>query len=86
MAEFCVAIDFDLTRFFCNMRSVVIKRIFGKKMLPNIRPITNIRHKAVNITKKSNLHKEKKLFPGAAVPVDLWATKTYCACMHDNVN
>jgi hypothetical protein len=28
------------------------KRIFGKKMLPNIWPIMNIRHKAVNIVKK----------------------------------
>jgi hypothetical protein len=41
--------------------------------------MTNIRHKAVNITKKSNLIKEKKSFLGwqLQVPVD-----KNIVCMH----
>jgi hypothetical protein len=41
------------------------KQIFSKKMLPNIRPITNIWHKTVNIAKKkSDLYKEQNCFLG----------------------
>jgi hypothetical protein len=35
-------------------------------MLTNIRPITNIRHKAVNIAKKSNLYEERNVFLGGS--------------------
>jgi hypothetical protein len=58
------------------------KRIFGKKMLPNIWPIWNIRHKAV---------KRAKMFFGGQLQVavdrqNLWRTKTYSARNFDNVN
>jgi hypothetical protein len=52
-------------------------------MLPNIRQITNIRHKAENIAKEVKfVYGMFFLGRQLQVLVDLWAAKTYSACIH----